>query len=324
MLIEVLNRLASDTGLDPVQQRNTLVALLNNAAKEMYDRLECNKIYWEATLSVPPNKIVALPSYIGELRGMRGSVSEMTFPLHGISSPRYVRKDWSYKWKNWRDLGENPVMQQPTIVAPLVFTTAAGEPTDIEIIVSGQTNKALRDEEKVTMSAATVVTTKLFGPSIYNIMSLSSNRTADITVSDANGTLLAVLANNQTQTRYKLLDISEAPWSYDTSDNKTLIDVLFKVPLYKFVNDSDSFPASADFDNAWYYMAMYLYYRPMQNRPPDYNTYFPQAITCMNAAKNSGEQYIEKKISFGRNKYYDLTKLPKGYWPGAYTHITNG
>lgn len=308
MLIEVLTQIASDTGLSPVDQRNTLLAILNRAAKEMYQRLECNKVYWEVTLDVPPNKIVTLPSYIYELRGMRASVTEDVFPLKGMASPRYVRKDWSYRWHNWRDLGESAIVQNPTIIGPLTITAVSVESTPVTVLISGQTNKALRIEEAVLMNVPSKQTTNLFGPEIYNIACISADRTCDITISDANGNLLATLLNMDTSTRYKIIDVSEAPWSLDTTSNTSLIDVLYKCPLRTLSKDSDCFPASTDFDLSWYWMSMFLYYKPMANRPDDFNTYLPQSIVAMNVAKNNGEQQLDKHISFGRNKFYDLTK----------------
>lgn len=310
MLIDVLTEVAADTGLSPVDQRTTLLSILNRAAKEMFARLECNKIYWEVTLDVPPNKIVTLPSYIYELRGMRASTTEDVFPLKAMASPRYVRRDWSYRWHNWRDLGESAVLQNPTLVGPLTITASAPLTSDVNILISGQTNVALRIEEKVVLNFAnqTKVTTNLFGPEIYNIACVNSERDCDISISDANGNLLAVLYNMDNATRYKMIDVSEAPWSLDTTDNTSLIDVLYKCKLRTLSKDSDCFPASADFDTAWYWMAMFLYYKPLQNKPEDFNTYLPQSIMMMNVIKNGNEQQLEKKISFGRNKFYELTK----------------
>jgi hypothetical protein len=320
MLLDVLTRISADTGLDPEQQRQTLINLLNSSARAMYNRLECNKVYWENTLSVPPNKIVTLPPYIYELRGMRASTTEMVFTAKSMSSPRYVRKDWSYRWRNWRDLGESPIMMNPSLVAPLSVSVANIETSPVTLYISGQTNKALRIEEKVVVDSLSKQTLNMFGPEIYAIYCTDSNRTCDISISDANGNLLAVLYNMDNETRYKMVDVSEAPWSLDTTGGNSLIDVLYKCLLRRMSRDSDSFPASADYDNAWYWMAMYLYYKPMQNKPTDFENFFSNALIEMKAIKEGNEGNLDKRVSFGRNKYYNLTKGIKVY-PGAITNI---
>lgn len=323
MLLDVLTRLAADTGLDPVGQRNTIVNVLNHAAKEIFTKLECNKVYWEVTLSVPPNKLVSLPSFIGELRGMaRSPTNEMMVPYYPIGAPRYVRSDVSYKWKNWRDLGENPIMQFPSVVGPLSISAAEVETVPITLYINGQTNKALRIEEQVLINATDKVTTNLFGPQIYSIACASSQeRTVDINISDANGLLLAVLYNMDTTTRYKMVDVSEAPWSQDLSDGNSLIDVMYKVQLRRLTKDSDNFPGGPDFDLSWYWMAMHLYFKPMKKKPSDFENFYAYAITSAKAAKESGEDSLEKKISFGRNKYFSLTR--GYYYCESYTPCTS-
>jgi len=85
---------------------------------------------------------------------------------------------------------------------------------------------------EVTMNAASKTTVNLFGPQIYNIACLSPDRTADISISDANGNLLAVLYNMDNQTRYKVIDVSTFPWGYADASGNNLVDVLFKVRLH--------------------------------------------------------------------------------------------
>ena len=60
MLIDVLTRLSADTGLGIVQKRESLLQILNSAAKEIRSKLECNSIYREISVVVPKNKIIAL------------------------------------------------------------------------------------------------------------------------------------------------------------------------------------------------------------------------------------------------------------------------
>jgi len=310
MLLDVLNRLAVDTGLNPVDQRNILINLLNHAAKEMYDKLESNKLLWEVTLSVPPNKIIALPSFIGELRGMlRSSTNLMLYPFQTIGAPRYVRNDWSFRYRNWRDLGENPVMQFPSVVGPLTISVGEVEDIPVTVYINGQTNNALRIEEKVVVSATSQTTTNLFGPQIYFIAGKQGQeRTFDINITDANGQLLAVLYNMDNNTRYKMIDVSEFPWGSDTSDGNALVDVLYKVLLRRLTKDSDTFPAGPDYDTAWYWMSMHLYFKPMQKKPVDFENFYAYSIKAMQSIKGSEEDGLQKKISYGKNKFYDLTQ----------------
>lgn len=309
MYIDVVQRLATSTGLDVVRQRLTLQNLLNNGAKELYNRLQCNKIHWENTLRVPNNKIVSLPNYLGEIKGIRSSISGVLIDLQGMSQPRYTSATWKYRWKNWRDLGESAVMQLPSAVAPLSITATVQSPP-ITVLVSAQTQNAFRIEEEVLMDAPVKQTVNMFGPEIYTIACMQ-DRNCDITISDVNGLVLAQLPNTDRKTRYKMIDVSQFPSLMDVSSSdgsSSLIDVLYKVPLRRLTKDSDCFPAGDDYDNAWYYFSLWLYYLPIQNKANEAGEAFSAALMATQAVKDDTESSIEKKLTFGKNKFFDLFK----------------
>lgn len=309
MYIDVLERLSTSTGLDATRQRLTLQNLLNNGAKELYSRLQCNKVHWENTLRVPNNKIVSLPNYLGEIKGIRSSISGVNIDLHGMSQPRYTSSTWKYRWKNWRDLGESAVMQLPSSVGPLSITSTVQD-TPITLIISAQTDNAFRIEEKVLLNANIKQTTNLFGPQIYTIACLQ-DRNCDIQIADSNGLILAILPNTDRKTRYKMIDVSQFPSLMDVSSadgSSSLIDVLYKVPLRKLTEDSDCFPAGDDYDNAWYFFALWCHYYPMQNKAKETVEALQNAIIATQSVKDDTESSIEKKLTFGKNKFYDLFK----------------
>lgn len=319
MLINVLTRLAANTGLHVTQQRNTLINLLNQAADELYNKLECNKIYREVTLVVAPDSVVALPSYIGELRGMRMHTNELPFDLASMTSPRYVSTTLQFKFKNWRDKGDSPIQFIPTTVGAITFTTQAVQDTPETILISGQTNKAFRIQETVVMDALTKTTTNLFGPR-FDSIACNDTRTSDIVVTSALGENLATLYNTDKKTRYKLVDVSQVFWTLDSSDGNSLIDVCYKIPKTVLTNDSDSFYAGDDFDNAWYMMAMSIYLKPLTGRQDESKDFFAAAITECQSAKESGEGEIVKKLGFGRNKFFGLFRKYR-YHPGSVTSV---
>lgn len=320
MLLNVLTRLAADTGYEPTQQRSLLVNLLNNAARDLYNALECTKVYRETTLTVPPDAVVSLPSFIGELRGMRMHTNELPFDVNSIGMPRYITNTLQYKFKNWRDLGEVRIHSLPTTVGPLTLTTNA--PADnASVLISGQTNNAQRIEEVVTVNAASVTTTNMFTQEIGKIACMTE-RTSDITILDANGNELAVLYNNDLQTRYKLVDVSQVFWTLDTSDGQSLIDVMYKVPLTRLTKDSDSFPGGDDYDNAWYFQAYFLYLKTLQGREDEAQAAKQNALSAIISAKDGSEQSVMKKMIFGRNKFYGIFRKYR-YYPGSVTNVDN-
>src|SRR6202000_530225 len=129
-----------------------------------------------------------------------------------------------------------------------------------------------------------------------------------------------ILPNTDRKTRYKMIDVSQFPSLLDISSadgTSSLIDVLYKVPLRKLTADSDSFPAGDDYDNAWYYFALWCWYLPMQNKTKETAEALQEALIAAQSVKDDTESSIEKKITFGQNKFYNLFK---GRFWGRGTH----
>jgi hypothetical protein len=116
------------------------------------------------------------------------------------------------------------------------------------------------------------------------------------------------------------VDVSQIFWTLDTSAGESLIDVLYKVPKTSLFRDSDSFYAGDDFDEAWYNMAMHLYYKPIQNRKDDSVAFLGLAMNDVRAAKESAESGIIKRLSYGRNRFYGIFKKYR-YYPGSVTNV---
>jgi len=301
MLIDVISRLAQDIGYHLVQQRATLEKLANNAASEIYQELDCNRIKREVSCLVPRNRIVALPAFIGELQGMRQCSSEQLIPLMPMV-PRYASDTLAYKWKNWRDIGESPFHTLPQAVDTLTFTTPVVESAIVK--VNGQTNVAARESESVTLDATPKSTLKLWNPAGVKSISSESVRTCDITVLDSDGVEVAILYNTDKRTRYKMVDVSKLFWGADNNSDETIIDILYKAPLYYMQEDTDSFPGGDIYDDAWYYRAMSIHF----NSKPTLNTSLAAtnhtlSLVALRNIKDGSERGIVKKLEFGRNKF---------------------
>ena len=322
MLLDVLTRVASETGLHSVQKRATILSYMDKAAEEMHKLLECTKMYREVTLVVPPNKVVTLPSFIGELRGMRMHTNELPFDVNSIAQPRYVSTTLAHKFKNWRDLGESAIQQNMTQASIINITPQGNEPGPITVKICGPTATSTYIEEDVAITVPTNLTfqTQNIFTDITSI-SCADDRIFDILFAEqVDATPLAVLSNNQVKTRYKWIDVSLIFWTLDTVDQGSLIDVLYKLPKTKLKNDADSFYAGEDYDEAWYSMSMYHYFRTVQNRLADAQTMRKAALDMIMAAKDSSEAGTMKKIQFGRNKFYGLFRKYR-YFPGSVTNV---
>lgn len=311
MLLDVLTRVAADSGYHATQDRTALVRLLNAAAKELHSKLECNKIYREVTLAVPQNKLVSLPSFIGELRGMRENTTDSPFSLTPLMSPRYVSGAWDWRVRNWRDISESPVHTLPALTGLLTLSSQVAE--NAVVIINGSTSNSQRIEESVTLDVTSVNTTNLFTSDIITIASFST-RAYNITITDANGNEIAILYNNETKTRYKIVDVAEVFWATDTAALESLVDVAYKIKPTFLDKDTDSFYAGDDYDEAWYNLSMALYVKPLQGREADYARYAGSALASVISNKGTSESAEVKKIYRGPVKYGIANTIGRN-WP---------
>lgn len=306
MLYPVIKRVAADTGIDLVQDRNILVDYYNAACRIFHYELESNKMFREVTLVVPPDKIIALPSFIGEVKGIRIHSTEVLVPLQSLNVPRYTNSTLLYKIKNWRDLGDSPVQQNLTVVGPLTITCTAVETTPVTLKICGQTSAASRLEEDIVMDSTTKVTTNQFGPTIFSIACFGG-RDSDITISDNQGNVLAVLGNKEEKTRYKIMDVSQIFWPMsDTIGGNFFADVLYKVPFLLAKNDTDTFSGGDDYDEAIYHMMLHLNYMSQGGKEQMAVAELGRATLLLKSVKDGVETGIHKKLNWGRNKFYGL------------------
>lgn len=320
MLTDVLKQLAADTGLHPEQQRADLIEILNKGAKELYQQLECNMINREVTLVVPRNKVVALPQQVGELRGTRVSICEVPFNQYPMSQPRYVTNTLGYQYDNWRDLGNSPFHTTPTIVGTLTVEPLGIEAEPVTVAIVGESNLAAQVSEDLLMDQ-TRSTTNLFTPNIKSIGCTERSRVFDMLIKDESGIEIARLLNNQRSTRYKLVDVSKLFWGPDTAADETLVDILYKLPFSTLYNSDDGFAGGDDYDEPWYCMCMYMYLKPLENKQAQALQYRADVLDFCKAAKESSESYQLKKLSFGRNKYYDHFGTKFAYdWPVTFPY----
>lgn len=301
MLYNVLQAVSAETGLDLVQKRAVLLALANRAAKTMYNILECNAIYREITIVVPPNMVASLPHYVGELRGIREFTGERPADIRSLLSPRYVSDSERWKRGIWRDKGTHPLHTTLSKVGPLFFSSVTAQ--NVTVKVSGQTSLAYRYEEDVLLNLTETSTGALFGPIIHSIACFSP-RTQDIFVKDGDGNELAILYTTENCTRYKIVDISELCWNIDTQDGQTLVDLLYKVRCLEFKYDSEMFYAGDDYDTAWFNMCMFEYLKNQEARKQEAASFYSLGTKLMKDARENQDGGIVRKVTHEDNKYY--------------------
>lgn len=303
---------ASNEGINTTlnaAQKARYRALINLAAEEIWESTDLPGCEKEVVLRVTADKEMALPSFVGELRGIRSLEDETRWNVTNMR-PRYSGNPWPDKWTGWRYKGMSAIQTEITNAAPLTVAIPVADAT-VTLTITGSTANSNNIAETLTLSVVSQVTTNSF-LQIHSITKNGYNDT-DITVSDADGNVLAVVYNNYLKSQYVIVDVSAYPTYGTCVDGLRLMECLYKMPLPTLINDNDEFPVYG-YDKIIADKTIQII---QEKKEP--NALLMDAKIARNLAnKVAGkEQAIEKKLQFGRS-VHDLRRLHGG----SYTYPT--
>jgi hypothetical protein len=201
-ILTQVERKSGMTGSD-AGQRAMLIDIINEAAQEIYETEDIPGCLRECYIQANSNQELALPSFVGELRAVRNAHWNGAWNISDMR-PRYHARDWRDSWKNWRDKGVSPIHTEHSNSAPLSITIPVADDS-VVITINGETLDSNRAIDSITMDA----TEKDGTQSFTAIKSISKNKVTDynITILDADDVELATLYADQTESRYKLIEL---------------------------------------------------------------------------------------------------------------------
>lgn len=215
---------------------------INRAAFEIYKEKDPAGCLLETFVQVMPDSTIALPQFIGPLRGVREHFSPssndnlQTFPWQlMLLQPRYINDIWERRWNKFIFRSFSPLQTNVINAGPLTFEIAI--PDNSTVTVTGTTISANNITDTVTMSN-TSNTGALSFISITSINRRDTNN-CNIVIKDVNGTKLAILYNNYTETKYRLFDVSKFPAIGSNNSGPRCLEILYKKPLTQMTNDGD-------------------------------------------------------------------------------------
>lgn len=241
-ILRQVERKSGMTGSD-AGQRAMLLDVINEAAKEIYEKKDLPGCLRECYVRASTNKELALPSFIGELRAVRSTLWNDIFRLQDMR-PRYHNRDWENSWKSWRVKGYSPIHTEITNAAPGTITIPTAD-SSLTVTITGETVDSSRVVDTITMSDTSVAMTKSFTA----IRSIVKNKVNDenVTVLDADDNEISTIYADQKEARYLIIDVSAYP-NWDSCP-ENVMEVLYKERLPRMENDYDIFPVDG-FDDA--------------------------------------------------------------------------
>lgn len=306
----ILDSVSEKLGYDPTDDRDLLTRIINRATREVYESQDLPGSLREITLVVPPDSIIALPRYVGELRAMRERATKAKIELKEMD-PRYSYNSWPEIWRNWRILKKSPIQHSIENAAfPIILSMGKVENVAVNITITGATLTSARVTEPLTfLPGTTTVQANNLYIDIHSITKESPN-TQNITLTGltAQGVsmVLAVIPNDQLDSIYTLADVSMLPMSGDASGGSArYIEVLYKEPLYYLSNDGDTFICEG-FDDAIVYKALEHEYAEKADGGDKAIGFYKKCEQVIFNRVNHSNGASQKEIMFAPNQYFNL------------------
>jgi hypothetical protein len=217
----------------------------------------------EALFKINGDQTVAFPSYVGDLRAARPYDTQV--PIHiNQMRPRYNIVNWPDMWRNYRIKNKHPLRTSVKNESTNTVVVSAVETPPIVVTVSGSTEDAENVSETLVMDSLEKETVNTY----TDINSFTKDRvnTCNVSLQDADETELAMIPNNQLESRYLIIDVSIFPWANNDggSTQAQWIEVLYKKRLTILSNDSDEFPATG-YDDVLVNKTIQLWYEEQGN-----------------------------------------------------------
>jgi hypothetical protein len=274
---------------------------LNEGAQELYEESDMVGSLVEDSFYVQGNKTIALPSNVSSVRAIREKESQYPWNLSNLVE-RYARNNIEQDDRTWRIKGYEPFKVTPTSFASMK-ATATQSMTDISLTVVGTRSDASRFVETVDMDA----TSNTFSTTFTAIESIikSDVCTYDISIKQSDDTVVAVIPNNEKESSYLIVDVSEYPWESDAAQDDThTLEVLYKKKLPYLSKDSDEFPADG-YDNILVNKVMQLFMEE-QGKIEEAMLYDKKASRSMGRRNADLERGQLQKVKFDKHPHDKL------------------
>ena len=300
----ILDRVGKKLGINPNDnhQRSIMLDYLNEAAQELYEESDMVGSLTEDSFYVQGDKTIALPSNVSSIRAMREKESQYPWVLTNLTE-RYSRNNVEQDDRTWRVRGYEPFKVTPTNYAGIKATVASAM-SDVALTIVGKKSDASRYVETVTLSG----TSNSFSTTFTSIESVikSDVFTYDISIKQADDTVLAVIPNNEKESRYLICDVSEYPWeSTATQDDEHTLEVLYKRKLPYLSKDSDEFPADG-YDNILVNKVMQLFLEE-QGKMEEARIYDQKASRSLGRRNADLERGQLQKVKFDKHPHDKLS-----------------
>jgi len=294
-LLTLKQRVCRKTGLLVGSDDAYVEELINEAAREVWETHDLPNCLVEASVGVQSGGRVALPHFMGEIRGIRESDTMYRTVLTDMR-PKYSYEPEAYDADVWRLIGKRPIAITPQSMGRIKFVQAELN-SDVSITIEGSTATAQSVIETLDLDALEVITTNLW----LDLRSIKKDAltTCNIEIYSEGDELLGIFPNNRYVCEYTIVDVSTYP-GRSLTDN-CAVEVLYKPPYYPMSGDASEFQLDG-YDDVIYYRTVALWYLAQKDGGQLAEVYAGRAESRIKSIVQNQSGHVEKFMNFAPNR----------------------
>jgi len=312
-LAYIIAEVCEKCGQDATDDRELLLRVINRACKEVYEITDLPDSLREMVVLATENSLISLPYYIGEVRNIRSY-----FTLERLSfkdmQPKYSFNAWPEIYNTWRVVKKSPLASCiENASAPIIVSMEEIDVADVVITVVGQTSRANRVAEIVTIPAGE--TSAQLNNTFVDIFSITktavNNNNITFTGVDAGGNnlILSVIPNDRLKALYTIIDVSQIPIVKDNNTGLRYVEILYKEPLPTMAEDGDEFICHG-FDDAIVSKVCEYFFSEKSDGATKAYGYLLKCNDLITKTLEHRGVTIEKVLQFAPNPLIGLHKRP--------------
>lgn len=304
-LLDILTDLAMEIGqTNSDAQKNARIYRVNKAAREIYRLVEPEEAGREEVFSLNvDSQQVALPAYIGRVRGMRYFDGRQAISLDDMRN----RYNFNFAGENelwylqFRKKEVGALSRSLDNQSTLTLTLPIEEAEEFTVTITGKTDKSERISETLTFTTTDL--SKETEANFVSVESITKSRITqyNISVYDAEDNLLGEVLNSEYQSYYQIFQIADTE-GWQSTNMLDSVEVWFKYKFQPFKNDTDCFLGTDIYDDAIYWKFL----EQSAKKVEDASAYMKKCSQVLSQIFQSQQNGQRTKINFKPNPFLNL------------------
>lgn len=313
MLADILSDIEQETGkVASTEDVAARLSRINAACKEIHDKedLEEGKDEKVFNLVNDNSPQIALPPYVGRVRGMRLYQGRYAIDID------HARNRYNFNWSAendlwylvYREIAQRPLSRDINNQSILKFSVPLPETEVFSVTVIGSTDNSYQISETLTFQPGELE--KITIANFTEVYSISKNIITkyNVHIKDVENNAMGMILNSEYLSYYKFYQISDTD-NFNPNAESFSVEVWFKYKLQPLKNLTDCFLNTNAYDKAvfWKYM------QHRSNKVDEAVAFKLQYEDSIGATIVDAEANVRQKLNFKPQPFFEIDKYGYGY-----------